>query len=173
MPKRVFETEWFAIDEIPSQPGWNIGSSPFFLISAPDNVLVVPITDDGHLVMVQQFRPALDRLTLEFPAGNIEPGELPIAAAQRELLEETGYKTTEFVSLSQLSLASPRETSICHIFAASNLEQTAKPETGLQAVLLTPQEFRQRVQDGALEILANAGALFLAETILGEHFPGA
>ena len=54
---------------------------------------VIPVTDDGRLVLVKQYRNALDRFTLEIPAGGLEgPDEPTIEAARRELLEETGYE---------------------------------------------------------------------------------
>lgn len=58
--------------------------------------MIVPILDDGRLVMERQYRHPLGRVLLEFPAGKIDPGEDPFVTAQRELLEETGYKAREW-----------------------------------------------------------------------------
>jgi ADP-ribose pyrophosphatase len=57
----------------------------------PGAVLIVPVLPDGRLVIVRQFRYPLDRILIEFPAGKLDPGEAPLATAQRELREETGY----------------------------------------------------------------------------------
>ena len=56
---------------------------------------VIPVLDDGRILLVRQFRNALDRETLEIPAGGINKGEEAYAAAMRELEEETGYKTLD------------------------------------------------------------------------------
>jgi len=61
----------------------------------PGAVLIVPVQDDGRLVLERQFRYPVGRVMLEFPAGKIDPGESPLATAQRELREEAGY-TAEF-----------------------------------------------------------------------------
>lgn len=62
----------------------------------PGAVMVVPILDDGRLVMERQWRYPLERVMLEFPAGKLEPGEPTLSCAQRELFEETGYRAREW-----------------------------------------------------------------------------
>ncbi|HEX6041549.1 NUDIX hydrolase [Longimicrobium sp.] len=63
----------------------------FHVADAPDGVAVIALTADGELVMVEQWRHPVQRVTLELPSGIIDPGESPEAAAVRELREETGY----------------------------------------------------------------------------------
>lgn len=62
----------------------------------PGAVMIVPLLDDGRVVLERQFRYPLGRSLIEFPAGKIDPGEPLLACAQRELLEETGYTATEW-----------------------------------------------------------------------------
>jgi 8-oxo-dGTP pyrophosphatase MutT (NUDIX family) len=64
----------------------------FHVLELPCCVKVIPFTDDGRVVLVEQFRHAVERVTLEFPAGVVEDGEDPVRAALRELEEETGYR---------------------------------------------------------------------------------
>jgi 8-oxo-dGTP pyrophosphatase MutT (NUDIX family) len=63
----------------------------FYVLDMPDWVQIVPLLPDGSFVMVEQFRHGTRRVTLEFPAGIVEPGETPLDCAVRELEEETGY----------------------------------------------------------------------------------
>ncbi len=63
----------------------------FHIVEAPDGVAVVALTEDGCLVMVEQYRHPLRGVTLEVPAGVTDEGESPLEAARRELREETGY----------------------------------------------------------------------------------
>ena len=60
-------------------------------VEHPGAVLIVPILEDGRLVLERQFRYPVGRVMLEFPAGKIDPDEAPLATAQRELREEAGY----------------------------------------------------------------------------------
>jgi len=65
-------------------------------IAHPGAVMVVPLLDDGRLVLERQWRHPLGRTLIEFPAGKIDPGETRLRCAQRELLEETGYSAREW-----------------------------------------------------------------------------
>ena len=62
----------------------------------PGAVMIVPLLDDGRLVVERQWRYPLARVMLEFPAGKLEPGEPPLHCAIRELIEETGYRAAEW-----------------------------------------------------------------------------
>lgn len=62
----------------------------------PGAVMVVPLLDDGRLVMERQYRYPVGRVMLEFPAGKLDAGESVLACARRELLEETGYRAAEW-----------------------------------------------------------------------------
>lgn len=71
------------------------------MLDAPDWVSLVPITDDGMLICVAQYRHGSQRISLETPAGLVEAGESPEEAAVRELREETGYAARSMTRLSQ------------------------------------------------------------------------
>jgi 8-oxo-dGTP pyrophosphatase MutT (NUDIX family) len=71
----------------------------FYRIHSSSWAQIVPITRDGHVVMVRQFRHGSAGVTLEIPAGLVDPGEEPMDAAVRECLEETGYRARGAVSL--------------------------------------------------------------------------
>jgi ADP-ribose pyrophosphatase len=68
----------------------------------PGAVLIVPVLPDGRLVIVRQFRYPLDRVIIEFPAGKLDPGEEPLATAQRELREEAGYVAASWQRLGRV-----------------------------------------------------------------------
>ena len=68
----------------------------------PGAVMIVPLTDDGQLVVERQHRYPLDHVLLEFPAGKLDPDETTLACAKRELLEETGYTAREWAYAGRL-----------------------------------------------------------------------
>ena len=76
---------------------------PFYSIEADPWVNVVPLTRDGEVVMVRQYRHGSREITLEIPGGIIDPGEEPAEAAARELLEETGYRAAGVRPLGSLN----------------------------------------------------------------------
>ena len=65
----------------------------------PGAAAIVPLTDDGNVICVRQYRYPFSSVMLEIPAGKLDPGEEPIACAKRELLEETGYQAQELTPL--------------------------------------------------------------------------
>ena len=75
-------------------PNGNIALREY--IVHPGAVMIVPLQDDGRLVVERQYRHPLARVMLEFPAGKIDPGEPPLQCAVRELAEETGYRAREW-----------------------------------------------------------------------------
>src|SRR5690606_37881018 len=84
-------------------------------IKHPGAVVVMALLDDDHVVMVRQYRYAVQQLILEFPAGKLDPGEAPLDCAQRELMEETGYSARQWTPLGQMHLAVGYSDEVIHI----------------------------------------------------------
>ena len=87
----------------------------------PGAVVVVPVLDDGRLVMERQFRYPIGRVALEFPAGKIDAGEPLLVCAQRELTEETGYRAREWARAGLTHNAMAYSTEIIEIWFARGL----------------------------------------------------
>jgi len=88
----------------------------------PGAVAIVPLTDDGRLVMERQYRYPVGQVLLEFPAGKLDPGESIQACAQRELAEETGYRAREWARAGLLHNAPAYATEIIELWFARGLE---------------------------------------------------
>ena len=83
-----------------------------------DWVTVVPITAAGRVVMIRQYRHGTGEIGLEIPGGVIDPGEEPLAAARRELREETGYGASELASIGQVAPNPALQDNRCYSFVA-------------------------------------------------------
>ncbi|KOS62831.1 NUDIX hydrolase [Lysinibacillus agricola] len=91
------------------------------IIKHPGAVAVIAVTDEGKLVLVEQYRKALERSIIEIPAGKLEPGEEPLVTARRELEEETGYGAQSFTFLQAFATSPGFADEIIHLFVAKDL----------------------------------------------------
>ncbi|HEV6968039.1 NUDIX hydrolase [Pelomonas sp. P7] len=130
-------------------------------IRHPGAVMVVPLLDDGQLLMERQYRYPMGRVMLEFPAGKLDAGEDPLACGQRELLEETGYRAAEWAYAGVLHNAIAYSDEGIHIFFARGLVQGEQK--------LDEGEFLELVTHSARELdeLAARGELTDAKTLIG------
>lgn len=87
----------------------------------PGAVVVVPILDDGRLVLERQYRYPLGQVLLEFPAGKIDPGEATSRCAMRELAEETGYRAAEWACVMRIHNAPAYSTEFLELWFARGL----------------------------------------------------
>ena len=97
----------------------------YYVLEYPDWVNVIAITQEGQFIMEQQYRHGLEVNSIELPCGVMEKGEQPLEAAQRELLEETGYGNGEW---SKLMTIAPNPSSMnnwTHCFLAVGVEKIA------------------------------------------------
>lgn len=127
----------------------------------PGAVMVVPVLDDGRLVMERQFRYPVGRVLLEFPAGKLDPGEAVQRCAQRELAEETGYTARHWARACVVHNACAYSDEGIEIWFARGLQAGAQRlDAGelLQVCTLTEPE---------LDSLAACGALTDVKTLIG------
>jgi ADP-ribose pyrophosphatase len=93
------------------------------VIKHPGAVAIIPITKEGKLVLVRQYRKALERVLIEIPAGKLEKGEEPLATAQRELEEETGYRAQSMHHIVSFYTSPGFADELIHLYMAEGLEK--------------------------------------------------
>lgn len=91
------------------------------IIKHPGAVAVIAVTDEGKLVLVEQYRKALERSIVEIPAGKLEPGEEPAMTARRELEEETGYGAHSLTYLQTFATSPGFANEVIHLYVAKDL----------------------------------------------------
>ncbi len=93
------------------------------VIRHPGAVCVLPVTEDGNVIFVNQFRYALNKVTLEVPAGKLEPNEDPLEAGLRELSEETGLSAEKVDYLGALYTTPALIDEVIHMYLARGLSK--------------------------------------------------
>ncbi len=95
----------------------------FGMIRHPGASLAVPITNDGQIVILRQYRFAVARRILEFPAGTLEEGEDPLGSMKRELAEEAGYEANQWDFLGEMLPCPGYSDEVINLFLARNLKR--------------------------------------------------
>jgi ADP-ribose pyrophosphatase len=118
------------------------------IVVHPEVIAVLPLLDDGRIVLVRQFRKAAEKVLLEVPAGGVDAGESPEDAVRREMIEETGYRVGSVRKLSSFYTSPGFTTELMHLYEARDLQPgDATEETDqIEVVLLTPEEALERVE---------------------------
>jgi ADP-ribose pyrophosphatase len=132
----------------------------------PGAVLIVPVLADGRLVVERQFRYPLNRVFVEFPAGKRDPGEAPLATAQRELIEETGYAATRWTPLGTVHTVVSYSTEAIDFFLAEDLAHVgAQLDAGefLEITTLSVEEMLQALDRGEITDVKTVAALLMVE----------
>ena len=140
----------------------------FFVIRCPDWVLALPVTADGRIVMVRQWRFGAEALSVEPPGGVRDGGEDPLATAARETLEETGYAHGSPVALGSVSPNPALQSNRCHFVLLEGVRngqpRSLDANEEIEVVELAPAEALARVRAGeTTHALAELALLRLRE----------
>ncbi len=146
-------------------------------IKHPGAAAVVPLFDDGTVLLVRQFRYPPRRVFLEIPAGKLDaPGEDPQAAAQRELEEETGYRAGRLDALGTLFPCIGYSDEAIHFFLGRDLVEGRRALAEgehMESVRMPFAEAVAMAERGEMGDMKTAAALLMARALLGGAAPGA
>jgi len=144
-------------------------------VITPDYVNVVAVSEAGEFLCFRQVKYAIAGPTIGIVGGYLNPGEDPLAAAQRELLEETGYTAPEWIELGHYRVDPNRGVALGHLYLARNARWTQAPivdDLEEQHLLKATREQMQSFLDsGEIQVLAWAAAVVFAFQKLGDR-PG-
>ncbi len=145
---KVFDLQ---VDEIEYESG-NRGIREIALHNG--GAVVVPVTDEGKIVMVTQYRYPFEKHLLELPAGKLGKDEDPLECASRELTEETGYTSKDIIKLGEIYTTPGFCTEVLYIYLASGLtpgnHNREEGEFGMQILELYPDEIKNKIITGEI-----------------------
>jgi 8-oxo-dGTP pyrophosphatase MutT (NUDIX family) len=164
--KLLIDERWLQLREDRVRLGNGHQIDRFHVIHGPDWASVLCVTDASEVVLVRQYRHGIGSASLELPAGVIEPNETPEEAARRELAEETGYESDDWVSIQSVSTEPARHTTRAHFFIARGARPTKRPAPEdteiLELVRVPVGDLSRLATDGSILHGVHVGAILVA-----------
>lgn len=168
----VFEHKWYTLrrDHVELPSGHVMDD--YFVSVRPDVVLIFPVTEDGHVLFVRQYKHAAADIFIELPGGVIDPHETnPLDAAKRELLEETGYTTDDIEPVLEVIDNPTKDTNKVYYFLARNVREVAAQDLDesehIEVLKVPLQEVEQMILSGQVNVAGSIALCLLALRKLG------
>ena len=139
--------------------------SDYHQIALGEFAVVFAQIADGSVIVERQYKHGSRKVSLVMPAGSIEPGEEPMFAAQRELLEETGYGSDSWESVGEFIGNGNYGCGKAHLFVAKDACKVQEPDSGdleeMEIVLMKPSELTNALLDGQFHMLGSVAMIAL------------
>jgi len=147
--------------DVQLSPGATIET--YYAIEQPSYLATVAVTE-GRILLVRQYRPAIERYSLELPGGLLDQDEDPATGIARELLEETGYTTEAITQIGKTATCSSRINNHMYSFfiVAGTRASGFVEEAGISVSSATPRELRELIRSGEFSEQTHLGAIALA-----------
>lgn len=169
----LFNDRWFKVrKEVCETPEGKI-VDPYYIYEFPAWVGAVPVTDDGKIVMVRQYRHALGETCIEIPGGCVDDTDSNYEQAiGRELLEETGYVFSAYEYLGKISSNPSTNSNLLHMFLAKGGKKVAEQQLDgneeIEVILLSIRELKQLLRENKIVQSMHVTCILYALERLGE-----
>lgn len=139
----------------------------FYTARMGDYALVYAVTDEGGVLILRQYKHGVGRVCLTFPGGYVAPGEDPAVAAERELLEETGYRGSNLTPLGAFVTNANQGCNTAHLFRVDGCQRECDPNAGdleeMQLEQFTAEELLRPERLSEMGVLSYVTLVLLAQ----------
>ncbi len=147
----------------------------YVILECPDWVNVIALTgdEDDQMLLVRQYRHGVGTVTLEIPSGQVDSGEEPLAAAQRELAEETGYTGGRWTPLGGVRPNAAFQDNWCYSFLAEGVRRTETPRLdageAIDVETRPLSDIPALIRDGAIDQALVLGAFYALDRLRSRY----
>ena len=171
LPRWIYRGQFISLREesVLSEDGEESG---WAIVEYPSSVCVVPVFQDGTVMLVRQFRKPAEEFLLEAPAGKMEPGESPETTAVRELQEEIGYTAGRLDRLTTFFTEPVLCTQRMHVFLARDLTParlSADEDEFIGVRRVRLEQAFELIADGSIRDAKSIASLLLAMRVMGDN----
>ena len=164
--EKLVETPYFVLRSDGLRLPDGVVKDPYYVLERPDAAIIFPVTEEGEVILVRQYRPAIERVELGLPAGLVDEGETPESAARRELMEETGYGGGTWERLGAVASSPSLKDNWAYMFLATGIKREAAPSPDeherVEVVSVAVDEMKDLVRRGEVVSSSGVAAIFLA-----------
>ena len=164
--EKLIETPYFTLRSDGFRLPDGAVKDPYYILARPDAAIIFPVTRDGEVILVRQYRPAVELMELGLPAGLVDDGEDPLDAARRELREETGYVGGEWESLGFLASSPSLKDNWAYLYLARGVQPGAETELDeferVEVETVPLGEIRSKIAAGEIVSSSGVAAVLLA-----------
>ncbi|MBL7710237.1 MAG: NUDIX hydrolase [Chitinophagaceae bacterium] len=169
----LFKDLWFTVRKDRCETPMGKIIDPYYVYEFPTWVAAVPVTEDGRIVMVRQYRHALGEVCIEIPGGCVDDTDSnPQEAIARELLEETGYSFSSYDYLGKISANPSSNNNLLHMFLARGgkkvAEQKLDANEEIEVVYLTIDELKELLKENKIIQAMHVSCILYALEKMGQ-----
>lgn len=167
--RELFKNPWWVYrQDTFTLPNGEVGE--YFYVHTNGSSIIIPVLDDGRIVMVKQYRYLCDEESLEFPCGGVKAGSDYWVTAARELEEEAGYHASEMIQVGQFNPFNGVTNEMCRVYVARGLMHVGlkpDPTEEFEHLDLKPEEVDQRIRSGEIWDGMTIAAWFIGRPKVG------
>lgn len=169
----IYQESWFKLRRDRVLKGSGSEMYPYYVLEYTNWATVFPVTKEGKVILLKQYRYGLGEWSIEIPGGIMDPHETdPLSAGRRELLEETGYSCSQIREVGKVAPNPATANNWMHIFLATDCElthdQSFDPHEELEVFLADMHEVKQLLRENKIIQSLHVTAMLYALIALGE-----